>query len=111
MLAQTRDDDAMSGEPPVKSQCLPFAAIPHTTPLFAGFIAGSPKVQAFYPRQPHFHEWFKDEAAAVKYDAGRRAQVAAILERQNRSWGASAKTLGNVERLRAGAHAIVTGQQ
>ena len=101
----------MSGEPAVKSQCFSFAAIPHTTPLFSDFLAGSPKVKQFYPRPPQFRDWFKDEAAAVVYDAGRRDRVAAILERQNRNWGASAKTLNNVARLRSGAFAIVTGQQ
>ena len=34
-----------------------------------------------------------------------------ILERQNRAWGASGKTLENIGRLRAGAAAVVTGQQ
>jgi len=42
---------------------------------------------------------------------GARGAVSGILERQNRGWGASAKTLANVERLRRGALAAVTGQQ
>jgi bacillithiol biosynthesis cysteine-adding enzyme BshC len=33
------------------------------------------------------------------------------LLRQNRSFGASAETLANIEKLRAGARAVVTGQQ
>jgi bacillithiol biosynthesis cysteine-adding enzyme BshC len=37
--------------------------------------------------------------------------VTDILERQNRSWNASEKTLANLDRLRKGAAAIVTGQQ
>jgi bacillithiol biosynthesis cysteine-adding enzyme BshC len=37
--------------------------------------------------------------------------VAAIFERQNKSWDASAKTLGNIERFRKGAAVVVTGQQ
>ena len=37
--------------------------------------------------------------------------MAGILERQNRSWGASAKTLANIERLKKGALSAVTGQQ
>src|SRR5208282_711164 len=44
-------------------------------------------------------------------DSARRARVADILERQNKSWDASAKTLANLDRLRQGAAAIVTGQQ
>jgi len=64
-----------------------------------------------YPRSPVFSEWVKDEAQRVVYDAARRGAVSGILERQNRGWGASAKTLANVERLRRGALAAVTGQQ
>jgi len=41
----------------------------------------------------------------------RRERVAAILDKQNRSWGASEKTLANLDRLRKGAAAVVTGQQ
>ncbi len=95
----------------MKAHCLPFSQIPHTTPLFADFLAFTPKVQPFYPRPPHFTEWLKEEAARISYDPSRRERVAAILERQNKSWDASPKTLANLERLRNGAAAVVTGQQ
>jgi bacillithiol biosynthesis cysteine-adding enzyme BshC len=95
----------------VKSHCLPFSQIPHTTRLFADFLAYQPSIQPFYPRSPYFQEWLKEEAAKISYDSSRRERVAAILERQNKSWGASAKTLVNLDRLRKGAAAVVTGQQ
>jgi len=101
----------LSGELLVKAHCLPFSQIPHTTPLFADFLAFTPKVQSFYPRPPHFTEWLKEEAARISYDPSRRERVAAILERQNKSWDASPKTLANLDRLRNGAAAVVTGQQ
>jgi bacillithiol biosynthesis cysteine-adding enzyme BshC len=95
----------------VKSHCLPFSQIPHTTRLFADFLAYQPSIQPFYPRSPYFQEWLKEEAAKISYDSSRRERVAAILERQNKSWGASSKTLVNLDRLRKGATAVVTGQQ
>jgi bacillithiol synthase len=101
----------MSGEPAVKAQCLPFSEIPHTTRLFTDFLAYSPNVQPFYPHSPHFSEWSKGEASALQYDPSRRERVSTILERQNESWDASPQTLANLSRLRAGAAAIVTGQQ
>ncbi|PYX03700.1 MAG: bacillithiol biosynthesis cysteine-adding enzyme BshC [Acidobacteria bacterium] len=101
----------MSGELPVKSQCLPFSQIPHTTKLFADFLAYSSKVQPFYPRSPYFAEWLKDESRGLKYDSKRRERVATLLERQNTAWGASSKTLENITRLQAGSSALVTGQQ
>jgi bacillithiol biosynthesis cysteine-adding enzyme BshC len=101
----------LSGELLVKAHCLPFAQIPHNTRLFLDFIAGSPTVQSFYPRSPNLKQWVKEEASALHYDQSRRERVSEILERQNRSWGASPQTLANIARLRAGAAAIVTGQQ
>jgi bacillithiol biosynthesis cysteine-adding enzyme BshC len=101
----------MSGGPAVKAQCLPFSQIPHTTRLFTDFLAYSPGIRPFYPHSPYFNEWMKAEASAVKYDASRRERVSAILERQNGSWGASPQTLSNIQRLRQGAAAVVTGQQ
>jgi bacillithiol biosynthesis cysteine-adding enzyme BshC len=101
----------MSGDPPVKAECLPFTQIPHTTRLFTDFLAYSPSIQPFYPHSPHFKEWLKAEAATLQYDPSRRERVSAILERQNLSWDASPQTLANLARLRRGAVAVVTGQQ
>ena len=95
----------------MKSHCLPFSQIPHTTRLFEDFLSYTARVQPFYPHSPNFTEWMKDEAGKISYDASRRERVSAILERQNKSWGASGKTLANLERLRKGAAAVVTGQQ
>lgn len=95
----------------MKSQCLPFAQIPHTTRLFADFLSYSPNVRPFYSHSPHFSEWLKSEASNLRYDPGRRERVGAILERQNKSWDASPQTLCNIKRFRDGAAAIVTGQQ
>jgi len=95
----------------VKAHCLPFSQIPHTTRLFTDLLAYTPEIQHFYPRSPYFNEWMKDEAGRLAYDASRRARVSAILERQNKSWDHSAKALANIDRLRNGAFAVVTGQQ
>jgi bacillithiol synthase len=95
----------------MKSQCLPFTQIPHTARLFLDYLSYTPSVRGLYPRSPIFSEWVKDEAQRVHYDGARRGRVSEILERQNRAWGASAKTLANIDRLRRGALAAVTGQQ
>src|SRR4030088_1411295 len=101
----------MSGELSMKSQFLPFTHIPHTTRLFLDYLSYTPSVRGFYPRSPIFSEWVKEEAQRVSYDAGRRTKVSEILERQNRAFGSSPKTLVNIERLRQGALTAVTGQQ
>jgi bacillithiol biosynthesis cysteine-adding enzyme BshC len=96
---------------PVKTQCLPFSQIPHTTRLFLDYLSYSPAVREFYPRSPVFPEWIKDEAPHVGYDQARRRKVSEILERQNRQWDAGPQTLANIDRLKRGALAAVTGQQ
>jgi bacillithiol biosynthesis cysteine-adding enzyme BshC len=95
----------------VKSECLPFSQIPHTTRLFADFLSDHSKVQQFYPRSAYFNQWFKEAVSVLRYDSERRQRVSSILERQNQACGVSGKTLENIGRLRAGASAVVTGQQ
>lgn len=95
----------------MKTQCLPFSQIPHTTRLFLDYLSHTPAVHEFYPRSPLFPEWIKEEAQLVRYDDGRRRTVSDILEKQNRQLGAGPKTFSNIERLRRGALTAVTGQQ
>ena len=95
----------------MNAHCLPFTRIPHSTRLFTDFLSYTPAIQPFYPHSPFLNEWVQNEAARISYDSTRRERVAAILERQNKSWAASPKTLENLKRFRKGASAIVTGQQ
>ncbi|MGH9668832.1 MAG: bacillithiol biosynthesis cysteine-adding enzyme BshC, partial [Terriglobales bacterium] len=95
----------------MSSECLPFSAIPHTTRLFADYLQRFEKVRSFYSRPPFQRDRVGEDSKALAYDPARRRAVAAILERQNRTWAASAETLENIERFRQGAFAVVTGQQ
>ena len=95
----------------MKAHCLPFSQIPHTSRLFTDFLSYAPRIQTFYPRSPFMKDWVKEEAANISYDSSRRERVSSVLERLNKAFGASDKTLANIERLRKGASAVVTGQQ
>ena len=95
----------------MNSHCFPFRQIPHTSQLFLDYLDRTPAVEQFYPRSARFLEWAKEESSRVQYPPQRRARIADILERQNRAFGASAKTLDNIGAFRAGALAVVTGQQ
>jgi bacillithiol biosynthesis cysteine-adding enzyme BshC len=95
----------------MKSHCLPFRQIPHTTRLFLDYLEFTPTVQPFYPRSPRFLEWAEEESSRIVYPVDRRTRIAGVLERQNKAWGASPATLENIARFRAGACAVVTGQQ
>ncbi len=95
----------------MRADCIPFSEIPHTSHFFLDFLADSPNIKQFYPRGPHFREWIAAEASSISHDPARGKAVADVLERQNRSFGSSQKTLANLDRLRNGAYTVVTGQQ
>jgi bacillithiol biosynthesis cysteine-adding enzyme BshC len=101
----------MVESPNVETECLPFSTIPHTTRLFDDYLHHFDRVKQFYARSPLSQDWWANETKKINYPAERRQAVAAILERQNREFGAGEKTLANIDRLRHGAAAVVTGQQ
>ena len=90
--------------------CISFNCIPHTSNIFRDFLSYSPEVRKFYPTLPDA-EHIAAFARLVKRDSARQARVADALERQNRAWGASEATRRNIQRLKNGAFAVVTGQQ
>jgi bacillithiol synthase len=102
--------DLLSGDDGVIPDCISFNSIPHTTRIFSDFLSYSPAVRKFFPTQPDL-EHVAIFAKSVPRDRERQARVADALEKQNRAWGASGATLRNIQRLRDGAYAVVTGQQ
>jgi bacillithiol biosynthesis cysteine-adding enzyme BshC len=79
-------------------------ALPHTSRLFADFLA-----MAQAPGDAAVRGWYGTgyRAASVE-DAGRLADA---LQAQAVEFGAGAAARANIERLRGGARAVVTGQQ
>ncbi len=90
--------------------CIPFSSIPHTTKLFSDYLSRAPEIRAFYPHSSDTAH-IASLAKAVPSGTEIHRRVADVLERQNRAWGASDAVLQNIQRLREGAHAVVTGQQ
>ncbi|HWF03625.1 MAG TPA: bacillithiol biosynthesis BshC, partial [Candidatus Angelobacter sp.] len=80
----------------METECLPFSSIPHTGRLFDDYLHAFGRVQKFYARPPLSQDWWAEEIQQIQYPAERRQAVAAILERQNREFGAGAKTLANI---------------
>jgi bacillithiol biosynthesis cysteine-adding enzyme BshC len=92
----------------VTVDCYPISLLPRQSRLFLDYTSSHEPIAPFFVSTPWSHAW-KDAVPAQ--DGDRRSAMADALREQNQSWGAGAKTLENIERLRNGAGAVVTGQQ
>lgn len=93
----------------MSSECYPVTVLPHVTRLYAEYLAmgevpGS--LRRWYGSAPMSGEWMGSASKAT--DA---AALADVLKAQSEEFGAGEAALANVEKLRAGARAVVTGQQ
>lgn len=89
------------------TECFPITVLPHLSRLFADY-AQSHTALPYYPLSPYSQEW---ASRSPSIDPAVRSSIADLLVEQNRSFGAGEKTFANIERLRNGAGAVVTGQQ
>ncbi len=100
----------------MSAECYPIAVLPHTTQLYRDYLAMSDHgaVRTWYGGTPLGGEWMRSVPAVSSVDgadAGHRDRLAAALEAECLAYGAGAKALENVTKLRHGARAVVTGQQ
>jgi bacillithiol biosynthesis cysteine-adding enzyme BshC len=95
---------------PMECHCLRSSELPHTSKLYACYFDEFPRVARFYAHPPT-EEGLLASAGEVTLEAGMRARVVEILREQNRKFGADASVSENLDRLAAGARAVVTGQQ
>jgi len=98
----------------MSTECYPIATLPHMTKLFRDFLAMgdsavNTSLRAWYGAEPLGSAWMlspRPPAASTNARA-----LADALERQSLAFGAGPATLANIAKLRAGARAVVTGQQ
>ncbi|MDR3746333.1 MAG: bacillithiol biosynthesis cysteine-adding enzyme BshC [Acidobacteriaceae bacterium] len=101
----------------MSTECYPIATLPHTTKLFRDFLAmgesAAPSpIREWFGADPRGHAWMSKPAASlVPASSHRTSALADALQAQSRAFGAGPAALANIERLRAGARAVVTGQQ
>ncbi len=93
----------------MSSECYPMSVLPHVSQLYGEFLgtpdADSP-LRSWYGAEPTGPGWMGRDVAIA--DA---AGLADSLARQCAGFGAGARALANVEKLRSGARVVVTGQQ
>ena len=95
----------------MNTECYPISTMPGTTALFRDYAEMGAHTAAFrrwYPSDPFAMEWAKSSPA--QHEA-HRARLADALLHQADGFGASGAVLANIERLKNGAAAVVTGQQ
>lgn len=95
----------------MSSECYPITILPHVSQLYRGYLGmvASPvdaAVRQWYGAEPFAGKWMRSERPAV--DAERLADA---LAQQNVEFGAGPAAMANIEKLRGGARAVVTGQQ
>ena len=102
----------------MSTECTPITTLPHTTRLFREYLAMgeisavlrpvSP-VRAWYGADPLGNAWMQPHSANLSQTHA--TALADALAAQSRSFGAGLATFANIDKLRAGACAVVTGQQ
>jgi len=98
----------------MEPHCLAFRELPHTTKLFSTFIDDFSRISRYYAHPPT-ESGVLAAAREVRLAPEIRRAVVEVLREQNQRFGGGsaidAATASNLDRLAAGAVAIVTGQQ
>jgi bacillithiol synthase len=98
----------------MEPHCLPFREVPHTTKLFAAFTDDFKRVRRYFAHPPT-ESGILAAAREIRLDPETRRTVVEVLREQNARFAADSRlpadTARNLDRLVAGAVAIVTGQQ
>jgi bacillithiol synthase len=90
------------------TECYPVSMLPHTSRLFLDYAGEREALQPFFHTTPYSTAWMLHRTGI---STGSREAIATILEKQNREFDAGEKVFANIEALRRGANAVVTGQQ
>jgi bacillithiol biosynthesis cysteine-adding enzyme BshC len=92
----------------VKVDCFPISMLPRQSRLFLDYASSHEPLSPFFVSTPWSQSWAN---AIPAQDPAHRSTLADRLLEQNQSWNAGEKALANIERLRQGAGAVVSGQQ
>jgi bacillithiol synthase len=89
-------------------ECFPITVLPHVSQIYRDYLAMDEHatVQRWYGAEPFGGKWVGNGVSVKHADA-----LADLLKRQAEEFGAGDAAKANIEKLRAGARAVVTGQQ
>jgi bacillithiol biosynthesis cysteine-adding enzyme BshC len=86
------------------------AELPGSTRLYSTYLSHFPRVAEFYVHPPNA-QGIDESIREVRGEDSIRRAVVQVLTDQNRAYGGDDTTARNLDRLRDGAVAVVTGQQ
>jgi len=89
---------------------IPAGEMPGATLLYTTFLNDFSRVSGFYSHPPNA-AGIQQAAAEIRTEDAMRRGVVEVLRAQNTAFGGDAATSRNLDRLRDGAVAVVTGQQ
>ena len=97
----------------MSTECYPITVLPNLSRLFREYTelrtaAADAPVRHFYATNPFNNQWKQGTTPSLQAD---RDTLVDALTVQSRALGAAEPTFLNLERLRGGARAVVTGQQ
>jgi bacillithiol biosynthesis cysteine-adding enzyme BshC len=96
----------------MSAECYPMTMLPHLSRLYAEYLAlgtteaAESPVSGWYGASPSGSGWM-----GHGFESSDRGVLAAALQAQSLAFGAGPAAMANIERLRHGARAVVTGQQ
>ena len=96
--------------PVMRFECLPSHDLPHLSRLTNSYLTDFPAVREYFGQPPSL-EGIKAAAAAAGKGSGSRAQIVSALRPLNQRLGSDESIARNLDRLAAGAVAVVAGQQ
>ena len=93
-------------------ECYPITILPHVSQLYRDYLAmadsaADSPLRSWYGAEPFAGRWMGKADLKVQDPA----RLADALKVQSLEFGAGPAALANIEKLRAGARAVVTGQQ
>jgi bacillithiol biosynthesis cysteine-adding enzyme BshC len=92
----------------VEPECYPSSIMPHSSQLFLDYTESPEPLAPFYSTAATGKGWMRE---GRKLSAEHRARLADLLAAQNVAFGGGEAIARNIDRLRNGASAVVTGQQ
>jgi bacillithiol synthase len=92
----------------VEPECYPSSIMPHSSRLFLDYVESARPLTPFFSTTAAGKSWMPQGRTL---SAEHRARLADLLTEQNAAFGGGDVTARNIDRLRNGASAVVSGQQ